>query len=78
MVTIIDLKENGKTLDKVLELVKSCKLPDSRLWFNAKIDDIEQRGFQKVVNAHPLAIVQYPIDEITPLILHAQIKQKKF
>lgn len=72
----LDLKENGKTLDKVLDLIKDFQLYDSRLWFNAKIDDIEQRGFQKVVNAHPLAIVQCPIDEFALLILHAPNKAK--
>jgi len=73
----LDLKENGKTLDKVLQLVKDFSFKESQLWFNAKIDDIQEQGFWKVSSIYPFAILQCPIDEFAPLILNAPNKAKE-
>jgi hypothetical protein len=64
----LDLKAGGMLLDQVLEQVAERKFSDEDLWFNANIERLMERGFQRIVAAHPGAIVQCPIDFLAPLI----------
>ncbi len=65
----LDLKAGGMLLDQVLELLSNRTLPDERLWFNANIERLMERGFRRLAEAHRGAILQCPIDFMEPLIL---------
>ncbi len=67
----IDLKAGGMLLDKVLETVTERGLTDESLWFNANIERLMERGFKRLVAAHPEAIIQCPIGFLAPLIVAA-------
>lgn len=67
----IDLKAGGMLLDKVLEMVAEKDLTDESLWFNANIERLMERGFRRLVVAHPDAIIQCPMDFLAPLIVAA-------
>jgi len=67
----IDLKVGGMLLDKVLEMVAEKDLTDESLWFNADIEQLMERGFNRLVAAHRDAIIQCPIDFLAPLIVAA-------
>jgi len=67
----IDLKAGGMLLDKVFELVTERGMTDEYLWFNANIERLMERGFNRLVAAHPNAIIQCPIDFLAPLIVAA-------
>jgi hypothetical protein len=67
----IDLKAGGMLLDRVLEMVADRGLTDESLWFNANIERLMERGFKRLVAAHPEAIIQCPIDFLAPLIVAA-------
>ncbi len=64
----IDLKAAGMLLDRVLEMIAERGLTDESLWFNANIERLMERGFKRLVAAHPDAIIQCPIDFLAPLI----------
>lgn len=67
----IDLKTGGSLLDSVLQLVKDKGVSDGDLWFNANIERLTLQGFQKLIAAHPNAVIQCPVDFLLPLILAA-------
>ncbi len=73
----LDLKENGTLVDSVLELLKIHTLEDAHLWFNANVDLLKEKGFRKLRKAYPSAIIQCPINHITPLILSHPAKANK-
>jgi len=58
----IDLKENGLPVDMVIQLLTDCGAEDSRLWFNADIETLTEKGFLKLKKAFPGVIIQCPID----------------
>jgi hypothetical protein len=70
----LDLKENGRLLDSVIDLLKSHRLPDRRLWFNAMVEVLREDGFRRLAGAFPEAVVQCPVDFLVPLILGAPTK----
>jgi hypothetical protein len=70
----IDLKAGGMLLDKVLEMVAEKGLTDESLWFNANIERLMERGFNRLVAAHPDAIIQCPIGFLAPLIVAAPVQ----
>ncbi len=65
----LDLKNDGRLVDKVLELVDRFGFQDEELWFNANADLIGEEGFRKLRAAHPGAIIQCPIDYLAETIL---------
>ena len=67
----LDLKAGGMLLDKVFEMVAERGLTDENLWFNANIERLMERGFNRLVAAFPDAIIQCPIDFLAPLIVAA-------
>jgi len=70
----MDLKENGRLLDRVLDAVGNRGIPDGRLWFNGKVEVLRQEGFRKLADAFPGAVIQCPVDFLVPLILGAPTK----
>ena len=67
----LDLKAGEPLLDIVLPKVAEKGFPDHRLWFNGNMERVTERGFRRIVDQHPEAIVQCPIDFLAPLILAA-------
>lgn len=65
----LDLKEGGDLIDRVLEAIDRRNIGDDRLWFNGDIETLRQDGFCKLLDAHPRAILQCPIDFLAPMIL---------
>lgn len=65
----LDLKASGSLLELALGLVAEKGFSDSDLWFNASIERLMEAGFQRIVEAHPHAIIQCPVDFLVPLIL---------
>jgi len=70
----LDLKENGRLLDRVVDLLKEGGLPDDRLWFNGMVEVLRERGFRKLAATFPGAVIQCPVDFLVPLILAAPSK----
>ena len=62
----LDIKEGGATLDRLVEFLCQ-RVFDERLWFNANIDAIGKAGFERLARIFPDAIVQCPIDFLSPL-----------
>lgn len=73
----IDLKVGGLLLDQVLELVAENELAEKDLWFNADIERLMEKGFRRLVTAHPGAIIQCQIDFLVPLILATPDKARE-
>ena len=73
----LDLKENGPLLDKVFEILKIHGFEDSRLWFNSNIEVLEEKGFRRLKEEYPGAIIQCPIDDHVTIILREPVKAKK-
>jgi hypothetical protein len=66
-----DLKEGGDVIDEVLNLVDRFGFSDHELWFNAAIESIGRDGFARLRRERPGAILQCPIEFLTPLLLAA-------
>jgi hypothetical protein len=73
----IDLKVGGEVLDGVLETLRRFGLGDENLWFNGNIEVIGEAGFRKIATEHPGAVVQCPIDWLTPLLWTANDEAKR-
>jgi len=67
----LDLKENGRLLESVVEILKTRDMPDRRLWFNGMVEVLREEGFRRLSEAFPGAVIQCPIDFLVPLILGA-------
>jgi len=70
----LDLKEDGRLLDRVLEILQEARLPDRRLWFNGQVEVLREEGFRRLSETHPRAVIQCPVDFLVPLILGAPSK----
>ena len=67
----LDLKDGEAILDDVLAAVDAHGFDDRDLWFNGRIEALGEDGIELLVSAHPDAIVQCPVDFLTPLVLAA-------
>jgi hypothetical protein len=67
----LDLKDGPDVLDELLDLVEDCRFDDDHLWFNASIEAVDAKGFQRLRSAHPAATIQCPIDFLGPLVAAA-------
>lgn len=67
----VDLKENGPTLARTLEVVERAGVPDRELWFNGEIEVLGRRGFREIRSRHPDATISCPVDFTVPLLLAA-------
>ena len=73
----LDLKVGDEILDGVLEALRRFDLGDGDLWFNGNIEVVCEAGFRTIADEHPGAIVQCPIDWLTPLLWTASHEAKK-
>jgi hypothetical protein len=64
----LDLKENGPTVEKTLEMVSASGIRDGQLWFNGDIERLKEDGFRRLAEAYPSAILQCPVDFVAPII----------
>jgi hypothetical protein len=65
----LDLKENGTSIHRMLELLRMLGFDGSHLWFNGSVDVLSDEGFRILKEAYPSAIKQCPIDHLVPVIL---------
>ena len=65
----LDLKESGFLIENVLALLRRRHVKSSDLWFNGRVDVLKQEGFRDLVSAFPEAVIQCPIDFLTPMII---------
>jgi hypothetical protein len=72
----LDLKDAG-AIDEVFAKVRRSSLDDDDLWFNGNIDTLGETGFRRIVEAHPGAIVQCPVDFLGPLAVAAPGETKQ-
>ena len=63
----IDLKEYA-ALDKVIFAVEASGIEPSRLWFNGKIETLQEEGFRRLAQAFPGATIQCSINFMAPLM----------
>ncbi len=73
----LDLKGGGTLVDQVLTIVDAYSLDDSYLWFNAKVERLQESGFRRLAAAHPSAVLQCPVSFLAPLILSAPEKARE-
>jgi hypothetical protein len=73
----LDLKGDRTLVDRVLDMVDAYGLDESCLWFNAKVERLQERGFRRLASAHPSAVLQCPVSFLAPLILSAPRKAKE-
>ena len=62
----LDVKEGGATLDRLVAFLCQ-RVFDERLWFNANVDAIGRAGFERLARIFPDAVLQCPIDFLSPL-----------
>ena len=72
--TKVDVKEDGTTVDALIEAVKGRGIGESHLWFNGKIETLGQPGFMRLREAFPAAVLQCPVDFAGPLAAAAPQK----
>jgi len=65
----IDLKENGRLIDQVLDLLAIHPPNDGQVWFNGKVEILREEGYRRLADSYPEAIIQCPIDFLVPLII---------
>ena len=65
----LDIRRNGRTLDALVFEIQARGIPQDRLWFSANVDDLGERGFMRLRQTFPDAVVQCPVDFMAPLIL---------
>jgi hypothetical protein len=73
----LDLKVGGEVLDGVLEALPRFGLDDEDLWFNGNIEVVGEAGFRTIAARHPGAVVQCPIDWLTPLVWTASDEARR-
>jgi hypothetical protein len=64
----LDLKGGRPLLDRVLDLVSDGTFVGDDLWYNSAIGDLGEDGFRCLSAERPDAIIQCPIDFLSPLI----------
>ncbi len=67
----LDLKGGNDVLESVFEVAADHGFSDEQLWFNAGIQNLRQAGFERIAVKYPDAVVQCPIDFLSPLIVAA-------
>ncbi len=67
----LDLKMGGELLDLVLSRIDEHRFPHQQLWFHGRLERLEPSGFRRLSRALPGAIIQCPLDFLTPLVVAA-------
>ncbi|MBM3943936.1 MAG: hypothetical protein FJ317_00395 [SAR202 cluster bacterium] len=66
----LDLKEGGRTLDRIVETLASRGVDSSRLWFNGNVEVLREPGFRRLSRIFPGAVIQCPIDFAADMVLN--------
>lgn len=72
----LDLKMGGSALEEILNLIAVHGIPDKYLWFSGEVEQLQEAGFKRLATGHPGAVIQCPINFLTPLICDAPAKAK--
>ena len=64
-----DLKEDGRTLDALVRVISARRTEFGDLWFNASVHTLGEEGFRRLRREYPDAVIQCPVDFMTPLIV---------
>lgn len=72
----LDLKDPA-AIDEMLLAVRRSGLDDDDLWFNGRVDTLGEPTFQRIVAAHPGAVVQCPVDFLGPIAATAPAEAKR-
>ena len=64
----LHFKEGGGAVDRVLAILDRQGIDGSRLWFNGNEEVLEEKGYRRLHQAYPSAIVQCPIDSLVELM----------
>ena len=64
----LDIMENGPTLDALTTTIngRGSRLED--MWFSSSVDVLGERGFRRLHNEYPGAVIQCAADFLAPLI----------
>ncbi len=68
----LDLHEGGSTVERLLGALHSHELDDQDLWLSASIERVGERGLRRLAEHHPGAVLQCPVNFMTPLVLGAE------
>lgn len=68
---VLDLKEGGEVVERVLKIVAELGFDDGSLWCNGSIEDLGEAGVRRLAAAHPEATLSVPVDFLGPLVLAA-------
>ncbi len=69
----LDLKEAGTTLEEAVGLIDTIGLADERVWLNAELPVLGQRGFESLRDRFPRSTISAPVDFLVPLLLASEI-----
>ena len=68
----LDLKEGGSTMTEAIELVDASGLREERVWLNAELPAVGQRGFGALRERFPGSTISAPVDFLVPLMLASE------
>lgn len=68
----LDLKEDGSTLAEAVELVDEIGMKGDRVWLNAELPALGQRGFESLRERFPRSTISAPVDFLVPLMLASE------
>lgn len=67
----LDLKKDGKMINALIDEIEKSGISKDRIWFNGTVETLKEKGFRKLAEKYPNAIIQCPIDFLFPLIVSA-------
>ena len=65
----LDIRDNGPTLDALIDAISAHRIPPENLWFSANVDDLGEDGFRRIERTFPESVIQCPVDFMAPLII---------
>ena len=68
---VVDFKEGGEVVERVLAEVGASGLNGEAVWFNGAVEALGEMGFRSISGAHPSATITCPVDFLAPLLLAA-------
>ena len=72
-----DLKTGGSLLKRMSDYLSDYQFPVDRLWFNGDIEHLLEDGFTLLAKTYEGAVVQAPVDFLTPLVCSAPKKARE-
>jgi hypothetical protein len=74
----LDLKEGSPIIGAVLAEVAERGFDDRRLWFNGRMEVLGPDGFGRLRARHPAAVVQCPVDFLSPVVAAEPRRARRF